>query len=203
MSLHHHSAIEALKQDELLAPVIEQIALPDFNPTGDVYSSLIESIVSQQLSVKAADTIHNRLLDKMPHRKPHPEYILELSMEEMSAIGLSGQKSQYIKNVAQFSLENDLIEHHWHLMTDEEIIQFLSSIKGVGVWTVQMILMFTLDRPDVFPIDDLGIRQAVARLTGLDASQKTFKAEALQVAERWRPYRTYASRILWRFKDTV
>jgi DNA-3-methyladenine glycosylase II len=201
MSLHHKVAIDALNRDEFLAPIIPTIEMPDFNPSFDVYADLIESIVSQQLSVKAAATIYKRLLDKMPQGYPHPEYIQELTLEEMRAVGLSGQKSQYIKNVAAFAQERDLLTHDWAAMTDEEVLAMLTSIKGVGVWTVQMILMFTLDRPDVFPEGDLGIQHAMAKLFKLDLKSKTLKKDMVTLSERWKPYRTYACRILWRYKD--
>jgi DNA-3-methyladenine glycosylase II len=201
MSLHHIQAIEVLKKDKFLAPIIPTIQLPDFIPTYDVYADLIESIVSQQLSTKAAATIHKRLIDLMPSGYPHPEHIMSLSLGDMRAVGLSGQKSQYIKNVAEFSQEMNLLEHDWDAVPDHDVIQLLSSIKGVGIWTVQMILMFTLDRPDVFPEGDLGIQHAMTKLFGLDPKAKTFKKEMIEHAERWKPYRTYACRILWRYKD--
>jgi DNA-3-methyladenine glycosylase II len=201
MSEHHKVAIAFLEKDQLLGPIIPTIAMPDFNPSFDVYADLIESIVSQQLSVKAAATIYKRLLDKMPNGYPHPEYIQELTMEEMRAVGLSGQKSQYIKNVATFAQERDLLSHEWAAMTDEEVLAMLTTIKGVGVWTVQMVLMFTLDRPDVFSEGDLGIQHAMVKLFGLEMKSKTLKKDMVELSERWKPYRTYACRILWRYKD--
>ncbi len=201
MAIHHEQAIAFLKKDTVLAPILDNIVLPDFTPSFDVYADLIESIVSQQLSVKAAATIHKRLIDKMPGGYPYPEYILELTFEEMRAIGLSGQKSQYIKNVAEYAQKVDLLVLDWATMSDDEVITMLTSIKGVGLWTTQMILMFTLDRPDVFPDGDLGIQQAMCKLFGLDRKAKTLNKEMLAHAERWRPYRTYACKVLWKFKD--
>jgi DNA-3-methyladenine glycosylase II len=201
MANHHDEAIAFLKKDKFLAPIIPTIELPDFNPSYDVYADLIESIVSQQLSVKAAATIHKRLMDKMPSGYPEPESILKMDMPEMRAIGLSGQKSQYIRNVAEYTLQKNLLEIDWAEMSDQEVLDMLTAIKGVGIWTVQMILMFTLDRPDVFPDGDLGIQQGMCKLFQLDAKAKTLKKEMQAHAQRWSPYRTYACKVLWRYKD--
>jgi DNA-3-methyladenine glycosylase II len=202
MSEHHENALKFLRQDELLAPIVAKMEITPPQPSYDVYADLIESIVSQQLSVKAAATIYKRFLTKIPSGYPSPEEVLALSMEEMRAVGLSGQKSQYIKNVAEYAQSVNLLELDWDTHTDQEIVEMLSSIKGVGVWTVQMVLMFTLNRPDVFPAADLGIQQAMARLFGLEMRSKTFKKEIEMHSERWKPYRTYVSKVLWRWKDT-
>jgi DNA-3-methyladenine glycosylase II len=189
------------ESDPKLIPLVEQITLPQLS-SKDVYADLLDSIVSQQLSVKAASTIYNRFLDLFPNRYPNPEWILALEHEQLRAVGLSNQKASYIKNTAQFFIENDLIEKDWNTITDEDIINHLITIKGVGKWTVQMILMFTLQREDIFPIDDLGIQQGMQKLYGLDKSSKTFKKDMENIANSWKPYRSIASRYLWRWKDS-
>jgi DNA-3-methyladenine glycosylase II len=187
-------------KDAKLSDLIDNILLPPLNQT-DVYLSLIDSIVSQQLSVKAASTIFERFLTLFPNRYPAPEWVLALEHEQLRGVGLSSQKAKYIQNTAQFFLDNELIEKDWHKHSDEEIIAQLTSIKGVGKWTVQMILMFTLQREDILPVDDLGIQQGMTRLYNLDSASKGLKKEMENIAESWRPYRSIASRYIWRWKD--
>lgn len=193
--------IEFLKKDAHLAKVIAQTEVPDFTPSGKVYYDLLESIVSQQLSVKAASTIFGRFLSIFPDQYPHPEQLINTSVEQLRAVGLSNQKAGYLINVAQFSLNNDLEQRDWSAMNDDEIIHLLTQIKGVGKWTTEMVLMFTLGRADILPVDDLGIQQAMTRLFDLSATGKDLKHKMVACAEPWRPYRTYACRYLWRWKD--
>lgn len=193
-----HLAIRHLEKDPLLGSWIPRIEVPDFTPRKNVYFDLLESIVSQQLSVKAADTIYNRLLDLFPDKYPNPQLLLTITPERLRAVGLSQQKTQYILNVAKFTLENDLEQVNWNNFEDSEIILFLSQIKGVGTWTVQMVLMFTLGRPDVFPVDDLGIQKGMIALAGLEERGKDLKLRMQELAEPWRPWRTVACRLLWK-----
>ena len=190
------------ESDPKLIPLIDNITLPQLT-SKDVYADLLDSIVSQQLSVKAAATIFSRFLDLFPNRYPAPEWVLVLEHEQLRGVGLSSQKANYIKNTAQFFLDNNLIEKDWNEYSNEEIIEKLTAIKGVGKWTVQMILMFTLQREDILPVDDLGIQQGMQRLYDLDASAKNLKKDMEKNAEAWRPYRSIASRYIWRWKDTI
>lgn len=194
-------AISHLKKDPALQGILDKVAVPDFTPSGKVYYDLLESIVSQQLSTKVATVIFNRLLALFPDGYPHPQQLIDIESDRLRSVGLSNQKASYLQNVARFSLENDLENHAWHTLSDAEVIAFLTKIKGVGQWTVEMILMFTLGRPDVFPIDDLGIQQAMTRLYQLEESGKNLKKRMLELAQPWQPYRTVASRFLWRWKD--
>ncbi len=195
------AAVAHLQQDALLRTVIEQTELPLHEPSGKIYHDLLDSIVSQQLSVRVANVIFDRFCGLFPDNYPHPDQLLLLDPTQLRSVGLSGQKAGYLKNVATFSLENDLENHDWASMTDMEIINFLSQIKGVGKWTVEMLLMFTLGRADVFPIDDLGIQQAMTRLHDLTEKGKELKLKMLELSAPWQPYRTLASRYLWRWKD--
>ncbi|MFN0036153.1 MAG: DNA-3-methyladenine glycosylase family protein [Saprospiraceae bacterium] len=182
---------------------MSQIEMPNFAASGKIYYDLLESIVSQQLSVKVADVIFKRFLDLFPDNYPHPEHVVSIEFEKLRSVGLSGQKAGYLQNVAQFALANDLEKMDWASMSDEEIMSFLIQIKGVGKWTVQMLLMFTLARPDVFPIDDLGIQQAMQRLFKIEEQNpRLLKIRMTELAEPWRPWRTVACRYLWRWKDT-
>lgn len=177
--------------------------MPDFKPSGRVYYDLLESIVSQQLSVKVADVIFKRFLSLFPDNYPHPELVIALESAQLRSAGLSGQKAGYMQNVARFAIENNLEQIDWAEMSDEEIIAFLTQIKGVGKWTVQMLLMFTLARTDIFPVDDLGIQQAMQRLFKIEAENtRLLKIQMLELSESWRPWRTVACRYLWRWKDS-
>jgi DNA-3-methyladenine glycosylase II len=195
-------AIAHLSKHDDFRAIIENTNVPDFVPSRKVYFDLLESIVSQQLSIKAATTIFNRFCALFPDNYPHPDSLSAIEMERLRNAGLSNQKATYLQNVAAFSLQYDLENHDWDAMSDEEIVAFLTQIKGVGKWTAQMILMFTIGRPDVFPIDDLGIQQAMIRLYKLDEKDKKLKQKMIELADLWRPYRTTACRFLWRWKDS-
>ena len=194
-------ALAHLNQDSRMATLIRSVEMPEFNPSGKVYYDLLESIVSQQLSVKASNTIFNRVKNIFPDAYPHPELLVEVPQEQLRAAGLSNQKANYLQNVARFALENDLETRNWDTMEDEEIFAMLTSIKGVGKWTVQMVLMFTIGRPDIFPVDDLGIQQAMARMFNIQEKGKDLKYKMLEHAAPWQPWRTVACRYLWRWKD--
>lgn len=167
----------------------------------NIYEALLRAIVGQQLSGKAASAIFWRFLNRYEGRVPPPEVLRSESIDDLRAVGLSRQKSAYLLNVAEYFLFNPSFLAHYQEMDDEEIIQKLTSIKGVGRWTVEMILMFTLQRPDVFPMDDLGIRNAMKKHYALTGNGKQLKADMCEIAQRWRPYRTYASLVLWRSLD--
>ncbi|MEY3241929.1 MAG: hypothetical protein RIR11_3368 [Bacteroidota bacterium] len=196
-------ALEHLRQEPKMAELLDKVAMPPFNPSGRVYYDLLESIVSQQLSVKAATTIFNRFLNLFPDQYPHPEQVVVLSTEQLRAVGLSNQKAGYLKNVAEYAITYNFEHTDWAAMTDDEIIELLSKIKGVGKWTVQMVLMFTLGRLDIFPVDDLGIQQGIMFLFDFKEEGKPLKAKMEVLSQPWKPYRTLACRYLWRYKDTL
>lgn len=201
-NMNLEAAIQHLQQDVQLANVIRDTSVPPFVPTEKVYFDLLESIVSQQLSVKAAATIFDRFCSLFPEGYPTPELLLSMETEQLRSAGLSNQKTGYLKNVARFALEHDLDRLGWADYSDAEITSLLTQIKGVGRWTSEMILMFTLGRPDVFPIDDLGIQQAMTKLYRLTDTGKTLRHQMLELSDPWRPYRTVACRYLWRWKDS-
>lgn len=190
-----------LKQDSVLQPIVEKIVLPPLIFQQNVFKELTESIISQQLSVKVAAIITQRLHDLLGTVDPSPEDILRLSTEEKRAIGLSYQKAGYMDNIAGFWIENSLASTSWQSMSDDEILSLLTQIKGVGKWTVEMVLIFSLLRPNVFPYDDLGIKQQVIKLYGLESTGKQLIKDMNEVAERWKPYRSFASRYIWKSKD--
>ncbi len=119
----------------------------------------------------------------------------------MRQVGLSRQKASYIKNVANFFLEEKIDSKDWAAKIDEDILETLTQIKGVGTWTVEMILMFTLDRQDVFPVGDLGIQNAMIALYDIKGDKKELKSKLIEIAEPWKPHRTLACRYLWEWKD--
>ena len=167
-----------------------------------VYLRLCSSIMSQQLSTKVARVIYARFLNIYGDKEPTAKQILDTPFDKLRAIGLSNAKTHYIHNVCQFFIENNITDERLARMTDQEVIEELTKIKGVGKWTVQMILMFTLGREDIFAIDDLGIQQAIAKLYQLEATnKKLLKEKMLEISSKWAPYRTYACRYLWNWKD--
>lgn len=167
-----------------------------------VYLRLCSSIMSQQLSTKVAKVIYGRFIDLFNGREPTAQQILDIPFDKLRSIGLSYAKTAYIHNVCQFFIENKLTDARLNTMTNDEIVEQLTKIKGVGKWTVEMILMFTLGREDVFAVDDLGIQQAITKLYRLDNSdKKMLKQEMLRISARWSPYRTYACKYLWNWKD--
>lgn len=164
---------------------------------------LVASILSQQLSTKVARVMYQRFLDLFGGKEPTPKQILEVPVEKIRAIGISQSKANYIHNVSQFIVEHKITDKKLHKMTDGEIIALLTQIKGVGRWTVEMLLMFSLGREDVFAVDDLGIQKGMQKLHKLDHLKgKELKARMVELSERWSPYRSYACLYLWKFQDT-
>jgi DNA-3-methyladenine glycosylase II len=163
---------------------------------------LISSIMSQQLSTKVAAVIFKRFLEIFNGEEPSPQQILDTPLEILRAIGLSNNKVRYIQNVAAFCIEHAITDTKLLAMSNEEIIDLLVQIKGVGQWTVEMLLMFSLGREDVFAVDDLGIQQGMQRLYSLDTTnKKLLKAQMLELSQQWKPYRSYACLHIWKWKD--
>ncbi len=163
----------------------------------DHYGALVRSITGQQLSVLAARSIYNRLTARFGDRPPTPQEILaDDPVELRAAAGLSRAKVGYLRSLAEHAISGELELGRLGELSDEEVIAELVAVKGLGVWTAQMFLMFHLERPDVLPVGDLGIRRAIERAYGLDALPQPAQMEA--IAEPWRPHRTLACRYLWR-----
>lgn len=192
-----------LAKDPVFAPLVENIQLESIELTNDIYLRLVRAIVYQQLSGKAASTIYSRFINLFNDGYPHPDQVLEFALPDLRQVGLSRQKSTYIQNVAEHFIQNDLLRQDWSKVRDEEVLKELTQIKGVGTWTVQMILMFSLGRKDILPTGDLAIQQSIQQLYQLDGKGKQLERQMLKVAEAWRPFRTIATRYLWRWKDTV
>ena len=191
-----------LAKDKKLKKIIELQEPFVLGKRGNVYLHLCYSIMSQQLSTKVADVFHRRFLELYSGIEPTPHQISVTPFETLRGIGLSNAKANYVLNVSNFFIEEKITDDGLHKMSNEEVIKYLTQIKGVGQWTVEMILMFTLGREDVFAVDDLGIQQAICKLYKIDAAdKKAMKEKMLSVSKKWSPYRTYACRYLWGWKD--
>lgn len=187
------------ERDPRLVPALA-VALPDAWPTEpDLYRALLHAIISQQLSIKAADTIHGRFLALFPDQAPSPQYLLDLDLEILRSVGISRQKARYLQSVAVFTLEGQLQHEVVAALKDEEALAHLTRIKGVGRWTAQMLLMFSLGRPDVLPVDDVGIQNAMRALYGIRVKDKALPRRMAILARPWRPYRSTVCRYLWRW----
>lgn len=194
--------ITHLSKDKKLHKIIllqEKYVLQKRN---QVHLHICASIISQQLSTKVAAVIYARFLALFNKKNPSPKDIVAKPFDELRSIGLSNAKTNYVLNVCNFFIENKLTDANLHKMDDEELIEYLVQIKGIGRWTAEMILMFTLGREDVFAVDDLGIQQAMTKLYKLDAEDKKgMKLKMISLSKKWSPYRTYACRYLWGWKD--
>jgi DNA-3-methyladenine glycosylase II len=166
-------------------------------PPDDYYGALVRAIVGQQLSVSAARAIYGRLAARFEDRAPTPQEILNDEPEALrAAAGLSRAKVSYLRSLAEHTLSGELELERLDELDDERVIAELTAVKGIGLWSAQMFLMFHLERPDVLPTGDLGIRRAIELAYGLDGLPDPATMEA--IAEPWRPYRTLACRYLWR-----
>ncbi len=165
---------------------------------------LCASIMSQQLSTKVATVIYNRFLQLFGSKEPSSQQILDMPLTTLRSIGLSNAKASYVHNVARFALEKGMDVKKLNRMSNDELMEYFTEIKGVGRWTTEMLLMFALGREDVFAVDDLGIQNAMIGLYNLDnTDKKKLKLDMLRISEKWSPYRTYACLHLWHWKDNV
>lgn len=185
------------RQDPVLAAIIDQVGDYRMQFRDPDFETLVKSIVYQQLSGKVASVIFGRLAAAARvGGKLTPEGILKLRPVRMRALGLSTQKTAYIRDLARHARDGVVRFDELGDLTDQEVIERLTQVKGIGVWTVHMFLMFALRRPDVLPTGDLGIRNAIRKAYGLEELPHPKAIEAM--AERWRPYCTVASWYLWR-----
>jgi DNA-3-methyladenine glycosylase II len=193
-----------LSKDKKLAKLITQQEPFELKSHKNICLRLCASIMSQQLSTKVAQVLHRRFLELYDGKEPTPEQIIATPFEKLRGIGMSNAKTQYILNVAQFAIDHKLDDKKLKRMSDEDIIALLTQIKGVGRWTVEMLLMFTLGREDLFSVDDYGIQMAMKKVYKLDDSnKKAFKEKMLTISKKWSPYRTYACLHLWHYKDNA
>jgi DNA-3-methyladenine glycosylase II len=188
-----------LGKDKILKRLIKDHGEIELTKKKNAYLHLSLSILSQQLSTKVARVIRERFLQLYEGKFPTPQQIIDTPVTTLRGIGFSNAKASYIHNVARFAMEQGMDDKKLNKMSDDEVVEYLVPIKGVGRWTVEMLLIFTLGREDVFAVDDLGIQNAMVNLYGLDKTdKKKMKAEMIQIAEAWRPFRSYACLHLWR-----
>lgn len=196
----YHLAKEHFKKaDPILSAAAEKHAIANIRRSSDVFRDIVRAIAGQQLSGKAAATIFGRLETLVGKKTFTPEKILELTGIQLRTCGLSGAKTSTIQGVARSIIEGKFNPKILHKSSDEEIIATLRSIKGIGPWTAEMILMFSLGRTDIFSKGDLGLRKGIMKLYGLKKMPSDRKMDEL--AKAWSPYRTYAARVLWRVAD--
>lgn len=193
--------VEHLRKDKKLASILGT-EIHELKCRKNIPLRLMASIMSQQLSTKVAAVIFKRFLEIYKGKEPKPQQVLDTPNEMLRAIGLSNNKVGYIKNVAAFCIEHSINDRKLKTMDNQTIIDLLVQIKGVGQWTVEMLLMFSLGREDVFAIDDLGIQQAMCKLYKIDVTdKKKMKEKMVQLSAKWSPCRTYACIHLWKWKD--
>lgn len=189
-------------------PILGQIIDKDLEPLakrGSVYEGLLRSIISQQISVAAANSVREKFLKNFGGKFPNANVLANLKDEDFVGCGLSRQKISYVKNVGKHWVEESLDESKFQKMSDQEIIDDLTKIKGVGTWTVEMLLIFNLQRPDIFSVKDLGLVTPMYKLYKINPKKyksKNLQKKLIKIAEKWSPYRSLACRYLWNYKDS-
>jgi len=191
--------IHLKKSDPLLAAVIDRVGPCRIEYREAEFSTLVRSIVYQQLSGKVAAVIFERFMQLLPRRKLTPGAVLRLSIADLRSAGLSNAKAAYILDLAEKTQARSIKFHELPALSDDDVIASLTQVKGVGVWTAHMFLIFALQRPDVLPVGDLGVRSAIKKVYGLEALPSP--AEVERIASAWRPYCSIAAWYLWRSLD--
>ncbi|HTP89732.1 MAG TPA: DNA-3-methyladenine glycosylase 2 family protein [Bryobacteraceae bacterium] len=194
-----HAVVHLKKSDPVLAGIIERVGPYRIQYLEPAFATLVRSIVFQQLSGRVARVIFDRLLNLLPERQLTPAAILALTVEQMRAAGLSNQKTKYIRDLAERTFAGEVDFTLLPGMSDDDVIAMLTQVKGVGVWTAHMFLIFALQRHDVLPVGDLGIRTAMRKAYRMRALPKPARME--KIARAWRPWCSVASWYLWRSLD--
>jgi DNA-3-methyladenine glycosylase II len=191
---------ELMKQDRILKKLIPKFGSGFLVTRGDAFNTLARSIVGQQISVAAAQSVWNRVL-LTSKNKVNPKNILALSVEQLRAAGLSGRKVEYIRDLADHFHSGRLHASQWKDMEDEDVIKELSDIRGIGRWTAEMFLIFNLVRPNILPLDDVGLIKAIS--LNYFSGEPVSRHEAREVAANWAPWRTVATWYMWRSIDPI
>ncbi len=198
--LRRRRALDAVAHLRLASPELGRLieAIGPHRPliSPDPFRALIGAVIQQQLSMSAAATVYERLRDRCPRRRIASAALLSLRPLTLRKIGLSRQKAEYVHIIADAFASRRLTAAGLRRMSDEEVVEATTALKGVGRWTAEMLLIFCLERTDVWPVDDLGLKKAVRNFLGL--SEFPPVAEMERLAEPWRPYRSYAAWYLWR-----
>lgn len=188
--------------DSRLELIIKALPHPQYSEPQLPYLGLMSSVASQQLSTKVAKVIWDRFLNLFEDQYPHPSIVREMDKEVLRSIGFSYAKAQYVINIGHYFHENDFDHQHLDSMSDEDLLKSLTSIKGVGEWTVQMLQIFTLHKEDIWPVKDLGVQQGFAKMLDIDPLSKDLTKMMNTFAEKWRPYRSAVALLLWKWKDS-
>ena len=188
------------KNDKVLSTIIKNIGIINLRPGRQYFNALLRSIIGQQLSVYAADTICSRFMTYFKN-KPMPELILAADHSDLRKLGLSDAKTKYVKDLSQKILSKEISLKNLSNKSDAEIIEHLTQIKGVGVWTSHMFLIFSMNRLNILPYSDLGIRKAVMLNYGLRKLPDEKKINSIANKNGWHPYCSVASMYLWKYLD--
>ena len=193
------AAKKHLKKDPRLKPLLSKYTIEARGVSEDLFRDLLESIIGQQLSVKAAGTIINRFISLFPNSENiKPQEIMTIDEVLLRSVGISRQKISYLRSLSEFIVADRIILDTLKDMPDEQVMSHLTTVKGIGRWTAEMMLIFSLGREDVFSVGDLGLRTAVSRIYGVDREDKV-KIE--KISQTWSPYRSLASLYLWQSLD--
>jgi DNA-3-methyladenine glycosylase II len=184
--------------DPILGSAIERVGACTLEPDPHIFEALVDAIISQQISVKAADSIMARLRSLLPAGQVEAHALLQLDPAALRTVGLSSQKIRYIRDLTEHVVSGRLDLARLPDLDDEAVVQALTQVRGIGRWTAEMILIFSLGRPDVLPVDDLGFAEGVRQLYELE--QRPTRQELLACGECWRPYRTFATWYVWRMR---
>ena len=191
---------ELMKHDRILKKLIPKYGSGFLRTRGDAFTTLARAIVGQQISVAAAQSVWNKVL-LASKNKVNPKNILAVSVEELRAAGLSGRKVEYIRDLAEHFDSGRLHANQWKGMDDESIIKELCEIRGVGRWTAEMFLIFNMVRPNILPLDDIGLIKAIS--LNYFSGEPVSRHEAREVAANWVPWRTVATWYMWRSLDPI
>ncbi|MCC7006081.1 MAG: DNA-3-methyladenine glycosylase 2 family protein [Ottowia sp.] len=195
----HDACADLMKRDRILRKLIPLCGPAQLMSRGDPFTTLARTIVGQQISVKAAQTVWDRLVTACTHFSA--ERVLALASEQLAACGVSRRKTEYIFDLAQHFSAGTVNANNWSEMEDEAVIKEMTLIRGVGRWSAEMYLIFNLMRPNVLPLDDLGLLRAISR--NYFSDEPVTRSEAREVAANWEPWRTVATWYLWRSLDPV
>ena len=186
---------ELSRKDDVLHEIINEFDDLELVSRGDLFYTLIRSVIGQQISVKAASTVWSRFCERIGDIEP--ENILTADIEELRSCGLSQRKAEYVIGISESWSDYDSLE--WKEMSDEEIIQELIKLRGVGRWTAEMILIFTMLRPDVFPFGDIGMIRGIEK--SYNSGERMSREDLYSISEKWKPWRTVACCYMWRTVD--
>jgi len=192
-----------IDQDKKLAVVIKNSGPCQIEPHKEYYGQLVGSIVGQQLSTKAAAAIRRRLIDLFDGKMPTPEQLIKIDGQKLRDIGFSWQKVKYVKDLAQHIIDGQLDLAHVATMPNDQLIEQLTAVKGIGVWSAHMFMLFGLGRLDILPVGDLGIRKAIQNLYGLKQLPDPEQIITIANKHKWHPYESVASWYLWRSLDNM